>query len=191
MRATFLNKTNAHEWLDAAVLVAGSEVKSNSAVAQVGITSACGHRVRIDIQHSAGHSCFHDAQCVENIAYIGYGQYIFVAHPLRMSIISHTLDGYFGHLYSAKKFNILPTQFAMLVASASELLCFSKDGRLRWQVRRLGVDGVIVDSIQNNLVNGSGECDPPDGWQEFNICIHTGAKCRHIEHKHLNNRRPQ
>lgn len=66
--------------------------------------------------------------------------------------------------------------FGVLVASASELLSFGHDGALQWRSARLGIDGVIVKSLKDGLIDGSGEWDPPGGWQSFRLCAVTGLR---------------
>lgn len=176
MQATFLSDGELHDWCDAESLVAGALPGNPLIVANVGISTNSGSRVRVDIQASAGHSCFKDIRCVGNVVYIGYGECLFVARPHKRRIEVHSLDGYFGHLYTAEQLEIAPLPFAVLVASASELLSFSSEGMPQWRTSELGIDGVVVESVQGGVVQGSGEWDPPGGWKSLSISAQTGEK---------------
>ncbi|HEX4382949.1 MAG TPA: hypothetical protein VH083_08370, partial [Myxococcales bacterium] len=77
------------------------------------------------------------------------------------------LQWYFGHLY--------PLEDKLLVASASRLHCFDQQGIAVWQSADLGLDGVIVDSVDDGVIHGQGEWDPPGGWRPFRVALATGA----------------
>jgi hypothetical protein len=47
-------------------------------------------------------------------------------------------------------------------------------GNLVWQSDVLGIDGVIVDDVDNALIRGRGEWDPPGGWKPFAVSVKTG-----------------
>lgn len=101
-------------------------------------------------------------------------QYIIVGIGHQVTFVNlnnHTsttidLGCYFGYLYPVDNF--------LLVASARYLHCFSDTGNLQWISHELGVDGVIVERVNNGVVYGTGECDPPDGWQPFQLNLATG-----------------
>lgn len=42
----------------------------------------------------------------------------------------------------------------------------------------LGIDGVLVTVIDNGVVGGEAELDPPGGWKPFRVDLETGAKVR-------------
>jgi len=80
---------------------------------------------------------------------------------------SYPLQGYFAHLY--------PTEEAFLVASAFDLHCFDIEAGLRWSAENLGIDGVVIKSVKNDIVHGEGEWDPPGGWRPFTISLRSGS----------------
>ncbi len=176
MQATFLSDDELPDWQFADSLIAGVDPSNVSIVANVGISTESGRRVRVDIQANAGYSCFRDIRCVESVVYIGYGQCLFVIHPHDGRVEVHLLDGYFGHLYNAEELDVAPHSFSVLVVSASELLSFSSGGVLQWRTSELGIDGVVVESVKADVVKGSGEWDPPGGWKAFNVSARTGEK---------------
>lgn len=38
----------------------------------------------------------------------------------------------------------------------------------------LGLEGVIVNSVEDGIVRGEGEWDPPGGWRPFSLRLDTG-----------------
>jgi hypothetical protein len=84
----------------------------------------------------------------------------------QLSVITYALDNYFGHLYAHNDY--------LLVASGERLLRIQCDGSLAWKSPLLGIDGVIVGNVEDGIIYGSGEWDPPGGWQPFQIRLDSG-----------------
>lgn len=76
------------------------------------------------------------------------------------------LDGYFGHMYTDQDF--------FYVADASGLHCINISGQIIWQNNQLAVDGIVIEKCTASCIYGSGECDPPGGWQSFILNKYTG-----------------
>ena len=176
MQAAYISGDELIDWCDADALLVGLPQGDASVSARVGVVLDGGSRLRIDLQASAGSSCFHEVRCVNGIVYIGFGEYVFVFWPDSREFDAHPLLGYFGHLCTAAELEASEQDFAVLVGSASELLCFSRDGALQWRASNLGIDGVIPHSVQEGVVTGAGEWDPPDGWEQFKVSLSTGDK---------------
>jgi hypothetical protein len=176
MHAAFLPDSELDQWHDVEVLPIGMPSGDRSVAAQVGVTKDSGSRLRVDIQASAGYSCFQEVRCFKGIAYIGFGQCVFVVHPENRVYEAYPLDGYFGHLCTAEELEAPSQAFAVLAGSASELLSFSVNGKLCWRTGNLGIDGVIVLAVRDGVVHGSGEWDPPGGWRPFRLAVDTGEK---------------
>jgi hypothetical protein len=153
----------------------GTVMRNPIVAAQIGITMESGSRLRVDV-HDRDGTCFKEVRCSGGIAYIGYGSNLFVVHTGTRSCDTHGLDGYFGHLYTAEELGATSGAFAVLAASASELLSFAPDGLLYWRTSRLGIDGVVVQSVLDGLVHGSGEWDPPGGWRPFCLDVDSGRR---------------
>lgn len=62
------------------------------------------------------------------------------------------------------------------VADASGLRCIDKKGNILWTNPALGIDGVVIYEFTDNKILGSGEFDPPGGWEDFAIDKKTGLK---------------
>lgn len=179
MLATFITAEAVSDWHDADRFLLGVPAgPTASAVAAVGISLGAKARWRVDLFAGVGHSCFQDVRCVGELIYIGYGQQVAVFSPRTGDLASHSLDGYFGHLFTASDLESSELGSSVLVASASELLRFDGTGRLLWRKAELGADGVIVQRVQDGQIFGGAEWDPPGGWAPFRLNLASGEVCR-------------
>jgi hypothetical protein len=160
------------------VLTACGDGSESHFVASVRIDHGQDLPTRVNIQWSAGHSCFKDVRCINGFVYIGFGQHVFVVDVQRSEIRRHRLDGYFGHLYDSTDLENLGSRFSVLATSASEVLAFGQAGNLIWTQPNLGIDGVVLHSVSAGCLKGDGEWDPPDGWQAFALTEDTGEVLR-------------
>jgi hypothetical protein len=131
--------------------------------------------LRADIYQSPQPECFafQDAIVWNNRIFVGYGECVYVIDPaLRIGwqIYLTGVAGYFGAFYSAPGY--------LLVASGDSLLRLTDDGRVLWAAHDLGLDGVIVDSVENGIICGQGEWDPPGGWKPFELHLDSGQLIR-------------
>ncbi len=176
MQATFIPPENMSQWEAAPCFTLGTPSSpTERSVATVGVSSELGEQWRVDFFESVGHSCFQDVRCVGELVYIGYGEQVAVFSPKTGSLVSHPLDGYFGHLFTASDLDSPDLGSSVLVTSASELLRFDSDGQLLWRSSALGVDGVIVHRVEDGEIVGDAEQDPPGGWEPFRLHLDSGA----------------
>jgi hypothetical protein len=173
MHIGFINDLDG--WRDCDSLIASGGGTGSSIAAHVGIEHADGNRTRIDVYASAGYPGFQEVRGSDGIAYLGYGDYVFVIDVQGQRVAAHCVDAYFGHLYSAGEIGASGASYAMLAASGSELLAFSRDGKLLWKRDGLGLDGVVVHDGTGERIAGSGEWDPPGGWRDFLLNAADGA----------------
>lgn len=122
--------------------------------------------LRVDLYAGETSAPFTEAIAWENLVLVGCGDSIYVIDPHESAGREIALGTYFSHFYAAKDY--------LLVASAEELRRLSSSGDVMWRVRELGIDGVVVDSVQNELVQGQGEWDPPGGWKRFVVRLDSG-----------------
>jgi hypothetical protein len=77
------------------------------------------------------------------------------------------LADYFCQLYACSD--------CLLVGSGRKLFRVDMDGSVGWTSGELGLDGVLVHSVDDGIVSGSGEWDPPGGWLPFAISLKDGS----------------
>lgn len=97
---------------------------------------------------------------------LGWGRSLHLIDPVARDARSIDFEIYFRHLY--------PLAEKLLVASESDLTCLDVQRDLVWRSGRLGIDGVVVDRVVDDLVIGKGEWDPPGDWQPFRLSSRTG-----------------
>jgi hypothetical protein len=123
--------------------------------------------MRIDVYGYPEEShCFEDILLWKGFVIIGYGECIHIISIRNMEVITVDLESYYGHLY--------PTDDYLLVASGERLFRFEPDGTTKWKTALIGPDGVVVDTIESNVITAKGEWGPPGGWQDFRIDPITG-----------------
>jgi hypothetical protein len=133
----------------------------------VTVDSDAGPVLRVDLYESNDECFAFEEVCIwSGFVAIGWGNQLYLVKPLSRDTLAHDLGSYFGHMY--------PTGDYLLVASGDCLFCFAPDGSLMWRSGPLGIDGVIVDQVEEGIVHGRGEWDPPGGWRSFSIRLHTG-----------------
>ena len=113
---------------------------------------------------------FRDALVWCEHVFVGFGHRVYVINPENKSVseISLGTDGwdYFGAFYTGGNY--------LLVASGQSLLRLLPDGKVLWAASNLGLDGIVVKSIDNDTIQGEGEWDPPGGWKPFTLRLDSG-----------------
>ena len=112
-------------------------------------------------------SPFKEVCLLENILGVGHEEHFYLFDlETNSNLISLKLDGYFGHVYLNDKL--------FYVASAGGLYCLNKEGQIIWKNINLGIDGVVIEKFEHELILGVGEWDPPGGWRNFKLSKSTG-----------------
>jgi hypothetical protein len=128
---------------------------------------------RIDLY--AGDNHVHQEVLVWNdLIVIGFGSRVFVVNLNPGITKTYDQEGYFGSLY--------PLSERLLIASAWSLRCLDTSGDLLWLNAELGIDGVIVNHVENGLIYGEGEWDPPGGWRPFVLDLISGQSVNAQNH---------
>ena len=97
---------------------------------------------------------------------LGWDEVVHLIDPAIRETRGIPCDGYFGHLYALDD--------RLLIATASELICIDRGGEMAWRRANVGIDGVVVHRINDGIVIGAGEWDPPGGWRPFRLLLATG-----------------
>lgn len=130
--------------------------------------------LRIDVYGGLEPECttFQEALYWRGWIVIGFGERIHLV-PITAEdrdIKTLFLGDYFSALY--------PTDGYLLAASGTRLFRVTVTGEIAWKTEWLGVDGVLVSDIQDGIICGQGEHDPPGGWRPFEVDLATGAVVR-------------
>ena len=172
MLSAELSATIAHPWTAMQPLRLGS-ASADFSTADLFITITDEQRplMRVDVnRHSEPEAfVFQDAVIWSERVFVGYGSSVYVIDPMKRVGSEIPLGGggdYFGAFYADADY--------LLVASGQSLLRLSPDGDVLWTTPDLGLDGVIVKSVENNVISGEGEWDPPGGWEPFEVRLDSG-----------------
>lgn len=122
-------------------------------------------RIRMDI-YGNSQSTFHDAIVWKRSVVIGWGYDVHFVEIENGHTKTVPLESYFGYLYPSDNF--------LLVASGEKLFLFNEEAQLQWISDELGIDGVIVNQFNDELICGEGEWDPPGGWKAFQVKVDSG-----------------
>lgn len=125
--------------------------------------------LRVDLYSNSEEStCFQEMVIWKSWAVVGYGNNVHLISINEDTLKSIELDDYFGHLYLYDDF--------LLAASGSSLYRIDDRANIIWKSANLGIDGVLVYNISDDVIFGQGEWDPPGGWQPFQVNCSTGLK---------------
>lgn len=173
MLSAGLSATIVHPWTAMQPLRLG-EVSAGFPTADLFLTITDEQRplMRVDIyRHSEPEAfAFQDAIIWRERVFVGYGCRVYVIDPMKRRGSEKPLGGgsnYFGAFYAGADY--------LLVSSGQSLLRFSPNGDVLWATPDLGLDGVIVKSVGNNVIRGEGEWDPPGGWKPFELRLDSGG----------------
>ncbi len=122
--------------------------------------------LRVDLYEECESVPFKDALLRGNLVFVGFGDAIYVIDPGLRSGSIIALNSYFAAFYSASEY--------FLAASGTGLLRLSTEGEVIWRTPNLALDGVIVTGVDDKLIKGEGEWDPPGGCKSFMLRLDSG-----------------
>jgi hypothetical protein len=113
-----------------------------------------------EIRYEFHCSPFNQAMIAGDLLAVGFEDYFYLySLSTNKNLLRLPMEGYFCHLYSDKGL--------LFITDAGGLYCIDKNAHLAWQNNNLGIDGVLINSITDDKIFGSGEWDPPGGWRDF------------------------
>jgi hypothetical protein len=127
-----------------------------------------GTRIRIDLYRATGSELYvrDEVMAWHDWVLIGFGYRVFLIHSADRQVREVPIPLYFeGFLASAEY---------LLILAGEGLVRLNRQGRIVWTNDQLAIDGVEVDSIDNDVIYGKGEWDPPGGWRPFRVRLETG-----------------
>lgn len=161
---------------ESTILISGESSINFNGKQFFSITKENGNLTIYEIRYEYHCSPFKQIEILNQLIIVGHEEHCYV-FEMNDNIL-HTglkLSGYFGHIYIQDEF--------IYVADANGLYCLDQEGTELWSNVNLGIDGVIINEFRNSEIHGSGEWDPPGGWEDFIIDQKTGKK---IEKRNAN-----
>lgn len=120
--------------------------------------------LRVDLYVWEGY--FQGILFIDDRMFLGMGDVVYVVGVSDGAVATLGVDGYFGSFFRIDD--------GVLVASATRLHRLDATGNVLWESDPLGVDGVLVDRVEGDMVYGAGEWDSPGGWQDFRVSAENG-----------------
>ena len=62
----------------------------------------------------------------------------------------------------------------VLVSSAERVFKLGTNGEILWRGSRVGIDGVAIDAVSGQTIEGRPHWDPPGGWRPFRLALQSG-----------------
>ncbi|WP_228723036.1 hypothetical protein [Limnobaculum xujianqingii] len=118
--------------------------------------------------------CFCDVLCNDKTIAVLYGQHAHLFDIASSEVKSIFLHDYVGYLYPVPDIFAEVLSDTFLVATFSYIFLVDINTGIVWQSKQCAIDGVIINDIRNNIIYGSGEWDPPDGWEPFWLSLSNG-----------------
>jgi len=127
--------------------------------------------LRVDLYDRGGASKpFQEVAAWAELIVIGFAGHVHLVGPMRGTVKTLPLSGYFGHIYT--------TEEKLLIADAEQIHCFDQSGAVLWRSETVGIDGVVVHNVEDGIIAGEGEWDPPGGWRPFRLLLSSGVAPR-------------
>ena len=155
------------EFKKQALLISGEESTKWSNVEYLVLKDDDTIKMAFQIRFDAHCSPFKDVILHNSLLAVGHQGHFYLYDLLENASVSVLqVDGYFGHLYINENL--------FYVTGSGSIYCIDEKGNLIWKNSSLGVDGILIEVFNENRIYGSGECDPPGGWQDFVLDKATG-----------------
>lgn len=151
-------------------------VDANCPIIQVGTGLTSRHAIiykddnpflRIEILEHSTQCYFRDEFLFwNNLILIGFGEYAYIIELDNLMAQAINLGAYFSEFY--------PADNQLLILSGQHIHAIGLDNQLQWTADYVGIDGVIIDKVEEDYAYGQGEYDPPGGWKAFKVELSTG-----------------
>jgi hypothetical protein len=112
---------------------------------------------------------FEEAVIWGGLLAVGRGHRVHLAALASREVRSIDLGSYFGSFH--------PLDGCLLAASAERVFRVGADGAVAWASGEVGLDGLVVVRVEDGVIEGEGEWDPPGGWRPFRLSLESGEPC--------------
>jgi hypothetical protein len=162
-----LRRTIEEPWTTMEPLRVGPRIPSGLGTPDAFITAEKDGRPHLRIDAYAEHAGpFEELLVWREFVVLGWADVVHLVDLRSRNVCSVSCHLYFEQLYPCDKY--------LLIASASELVCLNEQAAEVWRRGDLGIDGVVIDRVDNGLIEGRGEWDPPGDWRPFRLVAATG-----------------
>ena len=114
---------------------------------------------------------FKQSEVVDGMVIVGYGNRFSIFDlNYKETKVNLSFDGYFGSFKVDNR--------EIFVSTDSEMINLTFQGIEKWKADNLAIDGIIISRITETEIIGSGEWNPPGGWESFVLDRNTGKKIK-------------
>jgi hypothetical protein len=86
--------------------------------------------------------------------------------PRSLTVRTIPLPFYFQEIHAGDEY--------LLLLSGSGITRIGLSGEVEWENPHVAVDGITIGHIQDGMIQGDVEMDPPGGWVSFRVDLATG-----------------
>ena len=130
------------------------------------VTTADRTAIRVDLYRASEYYFRDEVIAWHDWIVVGFGERAFLVHALDLHVLEIALPLYFEAFRASDEY--------LLILAGQGIVRLDPRGRVIWTNDQLAIDGVQLDAIEDGLIHGSGEWDPPGGWRPFRIRLDTG-----------------
>ena len=119
--------------------------------------------------------CFSELLYNDKTIAVLYGQHVHLFDIASYEVKSLFLHDYVSHIYPVPDIFAGVLSDTFLVTTFLYTFLVDIDSGIVWQSQQCAIDGVIINDIKDNIIYGSGEWDPPGGWEPFCLSLSSGS----------------
>ena len=124
----------------------------------------------VDLRYTYSCSSKKEAMKFFNFIAVGLSGFLYLYDLTSKSVVLFIdLNGYFSGFSISNEH--------LLIAHNRGIYCLTKYGQIKWHTC-IGIDGVIIENVENGNIYGSEQSDPPDGWTDFVLDLETGKRAK-------------
>lgn len=119
-------------------------------------------------------SAFCGLLCNDDSIAIICGDHLHLFDIASGNFASLALNDYVGHIYPMPDVYSDRLHDRFLVATYSYVFLVHITEGIIWKSDRCAIDGVTISAVEDDVIYGDGEWDPPGGWEPFRLSLKTG-----------------
>jgi hypothetical protein len=125
-------------------------------------------RLRVELYGGPEPDTYFATEVVEWNGWVaaGFGSRVYLADPDTGVTHAFQLPSYFDRFVAGERW--------LLAVSGAGITRIGPDGRVEWENPSVAVDGVNVHDVEDGVISGSAELDPPGCWHPFRLDLATG-----------------
>ncbi|MEN5015479.1 hypothetical protein ABEH87_03835 [Erwinia sp. Eh17-17] len=123
-------------------------------------------------------SAFCGLLCNDRHIAIICGDHLHIFELATGNVRSLPLSDWVGHIYSVPDITSDRLHDQFLVATYCYVFLVDITEGIVWKSCRCAIDGVVIHAIEDGIIYGDGEWDPPGGWEPFELSLINGEMIR-------------